>query len=59
MTNIARNLYAAAAQLDSSKVRIAMFALTLVMFVVAAGAPEVARFGFIRFSPTMGFFLPR
>lgn len=38
MTNVTRDLYIAAA--DSSKVRLVFFVLTLVMFVVAAGAPE-------------------
>lgn len=46
MKTITRDLYAAAAQ-DGSKARIVVFLLTLVMFVIAAGAPE-AGIGIIR-----------
>jgi hypothetical protein len=38
MKTVVRDLYLAAA--DSKKVRLAFFVLTLVMFVVAAGAPD-------------------
>src|SRR5690606_31914287 len=40
MKNVTRDLYLAAA--DSSKVRLVVFVLTLVMFVIAAGAPEAS-----------------
>jgi hypothetical protein len=33
-------LYTAAAQMDPSKVRLVVFVVSLVMFVLAAGAPE-------------------
>lgn len=45
MKNIARSLYLTAA--DSKKVRIALFALSIAMFVITAGAPE-ATGGFVR-----------
>jgi len=38
MKNVTRDLFIAAG--DTQKVRIALFVLTLVMFVVAAGAPD-------------------
>ncbi len=40
MKNITRDLYLAAAKVDASKVRLIFFAISLVMFVVAAGAPD-------------------
>ncbi len=40
MKNITRNLYLTAAKMDASKVRLVFFAISLAMFVVAAGAPE-------------------
>lgn len=39
MNKVAR-IYTAAAQMDASKVRIIVFIASLVMFVIAAGAPE-------------------
>ena len=38
MKSVARDLYIAA--VDSKKVRIALFVFSVVMFVVAAGAPD-------------------
>lgn len=40
MNTITRNLYLTASKMDASKVRLVVFAISLVMFVVAAGAPE-------------------
>ncbi len=41
MKNVTRDMYiTAAAQMNPSKIRITLFVLSLVMFVVAAGAPE-------------------
>lgn len=47
MKNVTRDLTIAAARIDASKVRLVVFAMTLVMFVIAAGAPE-AGIGAIR-----------
>ena len=41
MKNMMSNLQLTAGQMDGSKARIVMFVLTLVMFVIAAGAPEM------------------
>jgi hypothetical protein len=40
MKQITRNLYTAAGSMDANKVRLIMMAITLAMFVLAAGAPE-------------------
>lgn len=40
MTTITRNLYLTTAKMDASKVRLVFFAISLVMLVVAAGAPQ-------------------
>lgn len=45
MKTFARNLYLTTA--DSKKVRIVLFAISIAMFVVTAGAPE-ATGGFVR-----------
>lgn len=42
MNNVRRDLYTAAAQMDASKVRLVVFIVSLVMFVLAAGAPEAS-----------------
>ncbi|HEX9018703.1 MAG TPA: hypothetical protein VF806_05935 [Anaerolineaceae bacterium] len=42
MKNIAQTIYTAAGQLDANKVRLIVFVLTMVMFAVAAGAPEAS-----------------
>ncbi|NLG97795.1 MAG: hypothetical protein GX491_10575 [Chloroflexi bacterium] len=47
MKTITRDLYLSAAKLHSSKVRVVLFALTLALFAIAAGAPEAGP-GFIR-----------
>ncbi len=40
MKTFARNLYLSAATIDPSKARLIAFVVTLVMFAIAAGAPE-------------------
>lgn len=40
MKNVSRDLYLAAA--NPSKIRLIVFIITLVMFVLAAGAPEAS-----------------
>jgi hypothetical protein len=40
MKNVTRDITLAVANMNSQKVRIVMFVLTLTMFVLAAGAPE-------------------
>jgi hypothetical protein len=47
MKNVTRNLTTAAAQMDANKARMIVFVVSLVMFVIAAGAPE-AGIGIIR-----------
>jgi hypothetical protein len=40
MKTFARDLYLSTARVDASKARLIAFVLTLVMFAIAAGAPE-------------------
>jgi hypothetical protein len=40
MKNVTRDLMIAAGKVDTSKVRLVVFVLTLAMFVLAAGAPD-------------------
>ncbi|NLG97794.1 MAG: hypothetical protein GX491_10570 [Chloroflexi bacterium] len=47
MKNVTRELYLATAKLNAPKVRVVLFALTLTLFAIAAGAPEAGP-GFIR-----------
>lgn len=42
MKNVTRDLTLAVANMNSQKVRIVMFVITLGMFVLAAGAPEAS-----------------
>ncbi len=42
MKTFARDLYLSAARIDASKARLSAFVVTLVMFAIAAGAPEAS-----------------